>query len=266
MASSEDSILAGLTTELQRDPSVLIVEDDQDVAVTIRRFLDRSGMKTEWARTGAEAIALKESFKPDIVLVDLTLPDIDGSKLITYLSAKKDCGIIIVSGRSEEVERIVGIELGADDYVTKPPSFRELVARIRAVHRRAVRTAAPAAVAPPVETGVIALGSVRIDLKRRVINSQNPAEGSDGQIRLTSAEFVALEALIEAAPNPVSRESLCQKALRRPFHAEDRGVDQLILNLRRKLFENENGHDFIVSIRGAGYAIPTDRALLVVRE
>ncbi|MCW3475832.1 response regulator transcription factor [Limobrevibacterium gyesilva] len=254
---------------LQPDPSVLLVEDDHDVAQTIRRFIERAGMKTSWARTGAEAVRLKESFRPDIVLVDLELPDMNGVSLISWLAARRDCGIIVVSGRGEEVERIVGIELGADDYVTKPVPMRELVARIRAVHRRTTRPAATAAdaalVAPgqgagPAPPSQIALGSARVDMKRRTVTGRD-----DEQIHLTAAEFVALEALIESAPQPVSRETLCRLALRRPFHAEDRGVDQLILNLRRKLFHDDNAHSVIVSIRGAGYAIATDKDLLAAR-
>jgi len=147
---------------------------------------------------------------------------------------QRDCGIIVVSGRgSEEVERVVGIEMGADDFVAKPVPMRELVARIRAVHRRSAR--APAPPPPPVApTGLIAIGAVRVDLKRRVVSLAGESGAAEEPIHLTAAEFTALEALISAAPQPVTRETLCRQALRRPFHAEDRGVDQLILNLRRK--------------------------------
>ena len=126
--------------DLVREPSVLIVEDDVEVATTLRRFIEKSGLKISWARDGAEAILMKESMRPDVVLIDLSLPDTDGSQLVRRFADHKDCGIIVVSGRSDEVERVVSIELGADDYVTKPvPSLRELVARIRAVHRRSNR-------------------------------------------------------------------------------------------------------------------------------
>src|SRR5580698_3507096 len=91
------------TLALLADPSVMIVEDDQDVASTIRRFIERVGMKACWARNGAEALRLKESFQPDIVLVDLELPDVNGVSLISWLAAQRDCGIIVVSGRGDEV-------------------------------------------------------------------------------------------------------------------------------------------------------------------
>ena len=248
--------------DLLPDPTVMLIEDDLEVGKTMQRFIERAGMKVAWAHTGAEAIRLKESFRPDVVLVDLELPDINGSKLITWLASRRDCGIIVVSGRGgEEVERVVGIEMGADDFVGKPVPMRELVARIRAVHRRSARTAAPV-----VESGIIALGAVRVDLKRRLVTLSADADrGQEEPVHLTAAEFTALEALLAAAPQPVAREELCRQALRRPFHAEDRGVDQLILNLRRKLFDNDNAHSFIKSVRGAGYAIATDRDLLVVK-
>ena len=265
----------GIAGKMLPDPTVMLIEDDQDVGKTMQRFIERSGMKVVWAQTGAEAVRLKESFRPDVVLVDLELPDINGSQLITWLASQRDCGIIVVSGRgSEEVERVVGIEMGADDFVSKPVPMRELVARIRAVHRRASRTAA---VAPePVANGLIALGAVLVDLRRRVVTlaAEPPAGRADGAdavtlgepIHLTAAEFTALEALLAAAPQPVARETLCRQALRRPFHAEDRGVDQLILNLRRKLFDDDSAHSVIKSVRGAGYAIATDPDLLVVKS
>src|ERR1700738_2041458 len=100
------------TPALLSDPSVMIVEDDHDVANTIRRFIERVGMKTCWARNGSEAVRLKESFQPEIVLVDLELPDVSGVSLISWLAGQRDCGIIVVSGRGDEVERGVGIEVG----------------------------------------------------------------------------------------------------------------------------------------------------------
>jgi DNA-binding response OmpR family regulator len=252
-----DELLQSLVNEaLLPEPSVLLVEDDHDVARTQQRFIERAGMRTAWASTGADALRLKESFRPDIVLVDLGLPDMDGGNLVRWLAAKGDCGVIVVSGRGEEVERVVGLALGADDYITKPPPLREMVERIRAVHRRLAR-AQPAAAATAGDPAEVVLGAVRVDLRRRSVTGRGAAA-----IHLTAAEFEALEALIKAAPQPVSREKLCRLALRRPFHAEDRGVDQLVLNLRRKLFDDDSAHSVIVSVRGAGYAITIDKDLL----
>jgi DNA-binding response OmpR family regulator len=171
---------------LRPEPSVLLVEDDHDVGQTLQRFIERAGMRTAWARTGAEAVRLKQSFRPDIVLVDLGLPDIDGGQLVKWLAAKGDCGIIVVSGRAEEVERVVGIEQGADDYIVKPAPLREMIARIRAVHRRLAR-AQPAAPGHGTERAQIMLGAVRVDLRRHSVTGRG-----DAPIHLTAAEFVAL--------------------------------------------------------------------------
>lgn len=264
MSSSGLSVNA--ESDLLPEPSVLLVEDDPDVASTIRRYIERNGIRVDWARTGAEAIQLKESVKPDIVLVDLTLPDVDGSQLVKKFAAQRDCGVIVVSGRSDEIERIVGIEQGADDYVTKPVPLRELLARIRAVHRRAARAAVAQGAGVgesqplPTQATEIMLGTTRVDLRRRTAVSAQQTP-----IHLTSAEFAALEQLVEAMPEPVSREKICSHALRRAFHVEDRGVDQLILGLRRKLFSDDAALSVIVSVRGQGYAIAGDRELLAVR-
>jgi DNA-binding response OmpR family regulator len=131
-----------------------------------------------------------------------------------------------------------------------------MVERIRAVHRRMSR-AQPAAAGNAGDPAEVVLGAVRVDLRRRSVTGRG-----DVPIHLTAAEFEALEALIKFAPHPVSRETLCKRALRRPFHAEDRGVDQLVLNLRRKLFDDDSAHSVIVSVRGAGYAITIDKDLL----
>jgi DNA-binding response OmpR family regulator len=128
---------------------VLLVEDNPAVAATLRLFIERSGMQTAWAPTVGRAIELKASFRPDVALVDLELPDADGMVLIEWLAGLRDCGIIVVSGQGDEAQRIVGLETGADDYIAKPPQLRELVARIRAVHRRASQRWVVQAEPPP---------------------------------------------------------------------------------------------------------------------
>ena len=230
---------------------VLIIEDNQPVGETIQRFLERSGMLTAWAQTGARAYELKKQFAPDVVLVDLELPDVSGVALIDWLATQQDCGIIVVSSRAAEGERLVGLELGADDYVAKPPQLRELVGRIRAVHRRAQRRGAtePApARLPPTPTTVYRIGPYRVDTRARLVTTKQ------GQIvALTGAEFMVLHMLLEADGQPVSRSTLCDQALRRPWRAEDRSIDQLVFHLRRKLAEADGNGRLIQAVRGAGY-------------
>ncbi len=245
--------MPGETTAPLPNPRVLLIEDNPAVAETLQKFIERSGMRTAWAQTGARAIELKQSFMPDVVLVDLELPDTSGVALIGWLSGLHDCGIIVVSGRGEEAERIVGLELGADDYIAKPPQLREMVARIRAVHRRShlrasLRDGRPAATAPP--THPVQVGPWQIDLQHRRVT------GADGQrLPVTAAEFAALQELVIARGAPVSRERLSEVALRRPWRPEDRSIDQLIFSLRRKLNDGEGGGRAIQSVRGAGYVL-----------
>ena len=235
------------------DPRVLLIEDNPAVADTLQKFIERSGMRTAWAQTGARAIELKHSFMPDVVLVDLELPDMSGVALIGWLSGLHDCGIIVVSGRGEEAERIVGLELGADDYIAKPPQLREMVARIRAVHRRShLRTASRGEPqrAPVPQTHPVQVGSWQIDLQRRSVAS------ADGRLLpITTAEFAALQELVLAHGEPVTRERMSEVALRRQWRPEDRSIDQLIFSLRRKLGDGEDGSRVIKSVRGAGYVL-----------
>ena len=209
--------------------------------------LDRAGMRTAWATTGAEGLSLKRSFLPDVVLVDLNLPDTDGIGLVTFLAQQGECGVIIVSGLADEADRIVGLEIGADDYVAKPPHLRELLARIRAVYRRVkMRNAAKAEVAP---RAIVQLGKLKVDLANRLVQT-----ASGERITLTAAEFTALETMLSANGEAVSRDRLSEAALRRPWRAEDRSVDQLIFNLRQKL-AGADDQRLIHSIRGAGYML-----------
>jgi DNA-binding response OmpR family regulator len=209
-------------------------------------------MRTAWATTGAEGLNMKRSFSPDVVLVDLNLPDTDGIGLVTFLAKQGECGVIIVSGLADEADRIVGLEIGADDYVSKPPHLRELLARIRAVYRRVkLRTAAKA---DPAVRSVVQLGKIKIDLASRVVQS-----ASGERITLTSAEFTALETMLAANGEAVSRDRLSEAALRRPWRAEDRSVDQLIFNLRQKL-AGADDQRLIHSIRGAGYMLAAGNA------
>ena len=233
--------------------NVLVVDDEDDVSRTMELFLTRSGMRVAVARNGAEAVAMKTGFSPDVVLVDLSLPDTNGINLIGWLVREDDCGIIVVSGSSEEAERVVGIEVGADDYIVKPPALRELAARIRAVHRRVATrkvAARETSVVNDVEASqVVTIGSVNVDLRRQQVtdNAGNP-------VPLTSAEFRTLILLLEGRGEPVSRDRICAAALNRKLGFEDRSVDQLILNIRKKLGGDEEGRRMISSVRGAGYA------------
>ena len=229
-------------------PRVLLIEDDEAVAQAMVRGIERSGMSVACAGTGARGMALKASFKPDIVLVDLELPDTNGVDLIAWFAEQKTCGVIVVSGMGEEADRIVGLDLGADDYIVKPPRMREMIARIRAVHRRVNRR--EEAKLSPRTREAFTVGPLRINVLLRTVTT------NDGRrLQLTSAEFTLLEVLATASGQAVSRDALSEAALRRPWRPEDRSVDQLVFSLRQKLPNDEGGVALIHSIRGAGYLL-----------
>jgi DNA-binding response OmpR family regulator len=226
---------------------VLIIEDDEELGLALVDMLEHAGMRTARAMDGSNALMLKQSFQPDIVLADVNLPDTNGFALLTLLARQGDCGIIIVSGMTEEADRILGLELGADDYICKPPHPRELLARVRAVHRRVKLRAS---IKPdPAGRRAVDMGNLKVDLRSRTVLA-----ASGAQIKLTSAEFTVLETMLAANGEAVSRDSLSQAALHHPWRAEDRGVDQLIFSLRQKLATGD-GHGLIHAVRGAGYMV-----------
>ncbi len=238
-----------VTTALQRSLRVLVIEDDEPVARAFLRGIERAGMQAAWASTGALGLTLKRSFEPHVVLVDLHLPDISGLALIIRLVEQRDCGVVVVSGSGEEADRVVGLEVGADDYIAKPTSMREMIARIRAVHRRITLPRLPDQEEAPIPVPAsFKVGSAYIDVGRRMAHDLYGR-----RLALTSAEFTVLEVLVHAAGAPVSRDTLSEAALRRPWCPEDRSVDQLILSLRQKLPPDEDGGMLIQSIRGHGY-------------
>ncbi len=231
---------------MMTNPRVLIIDEDEVAAQQVLRMIERAGMPVAWASSGASGLALKDSFGPQIILMDLNLPDINGMTLISRLAESRDCGLIVVSGIAEEADRIVGLELGADDYIAKPPGMREMIARIRAVHRRLNVRVEPKVTQQ--SSQVLTIGPIRINVLHRTVHS------SDGKrLSLTSAEFTALETLANAGGSAVSRDKLSEAALRRPWRAEDRSVDQLVFNLRQKLPQDDSGGMLIQSIRGSGY-------------
>lgn len=231
------------TQPVSSRPRVLIIEHSAAMAATLTAALSRAGMPSLWAGTGTAALELLGSFRPQIVLLDQGLPDIGGLSLLGRFVERQDCGVLVMSDHGEETDRIAGLEAGADDFLPKPPPLREMVARIRAVHRRVhvgSRIVAHRA-------HVLHIGPLRINMSHRTVQTD------DGRlITLTGAEFNALEALIAAQGAPVSRDRLSEVALGRPWRA-DRSVDQLVFNLRHKLPRDENGALLIQSIRTAGY-------------
>jgi len=234
------------TMETQVQPRVLIVEDIAPVAAAVASSLRATGIVVELAATGLDAVERKIGFRPDIILLDLQLPDMNGLELVERFARDGDCGVIVVTANGDEAARVEGLDRGADDYLVKPVPMRELAARIRALYRRLTRS--DVRPPPPPEQPA---GQILLDQAHRCL------VGLHGeQTPLSEAEFTALETLLDADGAPVSRDWLGRVALKRPLHADDRSVDQLVLKLRRKLSASGAAERTILSARRQGYVIP----------
>lgn len=227
-------------------PHVLIVDDDIEIGTLLSRYLEGHGLKVTTAVDGARFRAAMAGSKADVVLLDLGLPDEDGLSLVRELRSHWQGPLIIVSGRGESVDRVVGLELGADDYVTKPFVLRELLARIRSVLRRAQ---APVAPGPGAREGFEFAG-LRLDIpSRRLIDSA----GRD--IELTTGEFELLTAFLRRPNQALSRDQLMSAVHGREAGPFDRAIDMQIGRLRRKLEKDPDHPQLIKSVRGVGYLL-----------
>lgn len=236
---------------------ILFIEDDESVRELVGDYLSAYEFVVDSVSSSAEADEKFASDRYDIVIVDVGLPDGDGISIARNLSQNSDIGIIILSGRTDLVDRVVGIEAGADDYVTKPVEPRELLARVRAVQRR--RQSAPAAPAAPAtpassEGETVRFGDFTLNPVRRTVLDM------DGKpVRLTSAEQELLQALAAALNQPVHREALYKRVFDRPWRPDDRAIDRLVTTLRRKLGDNRDFPQVIMTIRGRGYQLAGQR-------
>ncbi len=228
------------------DPTVLLIEADASAVCAVVDGLTQAGMRAVWARDGATGMALRARLMPDVVLVSLRLPDVNSVTLVGQLVQPRNCGVIVLADLKDEAARIAGLEAGADDYLARSASIHDMIARVRAVHRR-VNVRKDRFVAPSIEPALV-VGPIQINPQHRSVHTH------DGRrLKLTSAEYTALETLARANGTVVSRDRLSDAALHRPWRAEDRSVDQLVFNLRQKLPDDEDGSVLIQSIRGTGY-------------
>lgn len=231
-------------------PDVLVVDDDTDIVDLIDRYLGAHGFAVRAAHTGADMHRALAEAAPDVVLLDLGLPDVDGLSLLQQLRTHWQGPVIVVSGRGGAVERVVGLELGADDYVAKPFDFRELLARIRSVLRRAAPVEAPPVPGAPRR---LAFAHLVVDLAARRMHD---AAGSE--IPLTTGEFDLLRALLER-PNEVrSRDELMNSLYGREAGPFDRAIDVGVARLRRKVEPDPANPDLIRSVRGLGYLLAAE--------
>jgi two-component system, OmpR family, response regulator CpxR len=224
-------------------PVLLIVDDDQELCTLLVEYLVPEGFVVQILGNGAAALERLAHAPPDLVVLDVMLPELSGFEVLRRIRANSAVPVIMLTARGEEVDRVVGLEMGADDYLPKPFSPRELVARIKAVLRRSSTDASPAASASSV-----LWGPLKIDLRARC------AVVNDHDLELTGAEMRILEQLMRADAKAVTREELMTRALGRRLLPTDRSLDTHVSNLRRKLAKYTD-RVTLQSVRGTGYAL-----------
>lgn len=220
---------------------ILLVEDDRKLAPLVQSFLEDHHFEVSWAQDGDQGWREFGRFEPDLVVLDLMLPGRDGLSLCKEIRATHATGILILTAKGDESERIVGLELGADDYLTKPFSLGELLARIRAILRRYKLVASEAA------DGVRKVEPFAVDLGRRALSR------GDEPIELTRTEFDLLERLTRSPGRVYSREELLDAVRGGETEAFDRAVDRHISNLRGKIEANPKDPQFVQTVWGVGY-------------
>jgi two-component system alkaline phosphatase synthesis response regulator PhoP len=216
-----------------------VVDDEPQLVKVLRGYLEQAGFRVVTAGDGPMALAQHKREKPDLVLLDLNLPGMDGIDVARRLRAASTVPIIMVTARVEETDRLIGLELGADDYVTKPFSPREVVARVRAVLRRAK--------AGPAAPEVIRAGDVVIDQTRHTVTR------SGEPIELTPTEFGLLAALAREPGRAFTRLQLLEASQGDAFEGYERTVDAHIKNLRAKLERDPKRPEYILTVFGVGY-------------
>ncbi len=222
-------------------PRVLVVEDEAKSAATLRLYLEKSGFEARVARDGAEGLSIARSWSPDLLLLDIMLPEVDGLSICRALRAESDVPILLLSARTTEEDRLRGLRLGADDYVTKPFSPREVVARVRAILRR---TKAP----EEREDEILRSLSLEITMSNREARVRGRV------VDLPPAEFSLLVALARSPGRVFSREELVERAFGPGYDGLDRTIDAHVMRLRRKI-EQEGHPALLVTVFGVGYKL-----------
>ncbi|MBL8630768.1 MAG: response regulator transcription factor [Rhodospirillaceae bacterium] len=243
-------------------PHILVVEDDRFVRELVEIYLSAEGYRVTAVADGIEMRAAMARAPADLVIMDLKLPGEDGLTLTKYLREAHQIGIVILTTRNDAVDRVVGLDCGADDYITKPFDQRELLARIRSVLRRSANlqpaaTPAPKMMGQPCENG-ISFHGYRLD----PINKELVAPTGE-RVDLTSNEYSLLEYLARNPGRIMSRDLLMDLVLKRSRDPLDRSIDVLITRVRHKIESDPRRPALIKTVRGSGYVIPQDAAVSI---
>jgi two-component system response regulator CpxR len=219
--------------------TILVVDDERNIVELVRLYLEQAGFSVVEARDGQAALEQHDRVDPDLIVLDLMLPKLDGMEVTREVRRRGETPILMLTARSDDIDRIVGLEVGADDYLSKPFNPRELVARIRAVLRRGRQSAGGSA--------AVTVGDLRLDPGARRVQRGGET------IEVTGTEYSLLEALARDAGKVVKRDVLYREVLGRRPVPYDRSLDVHVSNLRRKLGPLPDGGERIKSVRGVGY-------------
>jgi two-component system OmpR family response regulator/two-component system response regulator CpxR len=240
--------MAGMTTEFHADdaPRVLLVDDDQELLELLRDYLEREGFNVACAHNGRMGVDSALSGQYDIVVLDIMMPELNGIQALSMIRAQSKLPVLMLTAKGDDTDRIMGLELGADDYVPKPCTPRELTARLRAILNRVGTHTSNTATS---QSDHFAVGGLSL------WPSQRRAEDQGKTLELTSTEFNILELLVRNAGNPVSKDELSMAALGRPLSRYDRSIDVHVSNIRRKLTPMPDGRSVIQTVIRKGYIL-----------
>jgi DNA-binding response OmpR family regulator len=227
---------------------ILLIDDDVELCGMLTEYLGRYGFRVRAVHRGDTGLKAALEKQYALVLLDVMLPGLDGFEALKRIRAESPVSVLLLTARGEDVDRIVGLEIGADDYLSKPFNPRELLARIRAILRRS-QSAAPA---PAAKQNLLRVEGLELNRAARTVTD-------DGKkMELTDVEFALLEALMRAPGKVVAREEISETVLGRKFHPFDRSLDMHVSRLRRKLGER-GGEERVKTIRGMGYQLAVNQ-------
>src|ERR1700692_4389493 len=223
---------------------ILVIDDDAELCRLVSRFLGAEGYSVQTVQTSGLGIDRALSGDYDLVVLDVMLPEMDGFEVLRRMRAKSSTPVLMLTARGDDLDRILGLEMGADDYLPKPFNTRELSARVRAILRRATSANANVALS---EVGSIRIGDLELNAGARTVRC------GDEMLNLTTVEFDLLQRLLRSAGSVVRREELTKDVLGRDFSPFDRSIDTHVWSLRRKVGNAPDGSERVKSIRGVGY-------------
>lgn len=236
-----------------QEPHILVVDDHKSIRDPLAEYLGRNGFRTSTAGNGNQAYAVLNASRIDLVVLDILMPGESGLDICRRIRETRDIPVILLTAVADETDRIVGLELGADDYVTKPFNPRELLARVRGILRRANSLPKQHS---DLSDGFMRFGEWQLDLSQRVLSSLNNTE--DTAVELSSVEFKLLTVFLQHPRIVLSRDQLLDQVRGRAGTVFDRSIDNQVSRLRKKIEQDPKKPEFIKTIWGGGYVFAAD--------